>query len=42
VLVPWLEIDAEGEIPGKGFIADLIADVDTTGVTRREDLEIIL
>lgn len=42
VLVPWLEIDAEGEIPGKGFVADLIGDVDTSGVTKREDLEIIL
>jgi 2-amino-4-hydroxy-6-hydroxymethyldihydropteridine diphosphokinase len=42
VLVPWLEIDPEGEIPGQGFIADLISDVDTSGVTKREDLEIIL
>ena len=42
VLVPWMEIDLEGEIPGKGFIADLIGDVDTNGVNRREDLEIIL
>lgn len=42
VLVPWLEIDPEGEIPGKGFVADLISDVDTDGVNRREDLEIIL
>lgn len=42
VLVPWLEIDAEGEIPGKGFVADIIGDVDTSGVTKREDLEIIL
>ncbi len=42
VLVPWLEIDPEGEIPGKGFVADLIGAVDTSGVTRREDLEIIL
>jgi len=42
VLVPWLEIDPEGEIPGKGFVADLISGVDTTGVTKREDLEIIL
>ncbi len=42
VLVPWLEIDPEGEIPGKGFVADLVGDVDTTGVVRREDLEIIL
>jgi 2-amino-4-hydroxy-6-hydroxymethyldihydropteridine diphosphokinase len=42
VLVPWLEIDPEGEIPGKGFVADLIGDVDTSGVSKREDLEIIL
>lgn len=42
VLVPWLEIDPEGEIPGKGFVADLISDVDTSGVVKREDLEIIL
>ncbi|MRJ76009.1 2-amino-4-hydroxy-6-hydroxymethyldihydropteridine diphosphokinase [Aeromicrobium sp. SMF47] len=42
VLVPWLEVDPEGEIPGKGFVADLIADVDTSGVVKREDLEIIL
>lgn len=42
VLVPWLEIDPEGEIPGKGFVADLISGVDTSGVTKREDLEIIL
>lgn len=42
VLVPWLEVDPEGEIPGRGFVADLIGDVDTSGVKRREDLEIIL
>lgn len=42
VLVPWLEIDDEGEIPGKGFVADIIGDVDTADVTKREDLEILL
>ncbi len=42
VLVPWLEIDPEGEIPGHGFVADLIGGVDTSGVVKREDLEIIL
>jgi 2-amino-4-hydroxy-6-hydroxymethyldihydropteridine diphosphokinase len=42
VLVPWLEIDPEGEIPGRGFVADLIEGVDTSGVRKREDLEIIL
>lgn len=42
VLVPWLEVDPEGEIPGKGFVADLIGGVDTSGVVKREDVEIIL
>ena len=42
VLVPWLEIDPEGEIPGRGFVADLLGGVDTSGVHKREDLEIIL
>ncbi len=42
VLVPWLEIDPEGEIPGQGFVADLLEGIDTSGVHKREDLEIIL
>ncbi|MCK5891999.1 MAG: 2-amino-4-hydroxy-6-hydroxymethyldihydropteridine diphosphokinase [Aeromicrobium sp.] len=42
VLVPWLEIDPEGQIPGHGFVADLIGGVDTSGVVKREDLEILL
>jgi 2-amino-4-hydroxy-6-hydroxymethyldihydropteridine diphosphokinase len=42
VLIPWLEIDPEGEIPGQGFVADLLEGVDTNGVHKREDLEIIL
>jgi len=42
VLLPWLEIDPEGEIPGKGFVADLIGGVDVSGVAKREDIEIIL
>lgn len=42
VLLPWMEIDIEGEIPGKGFVADLVQNVDTSGVKRREDLEILL
>lgn len=42
VLVPWAEIDPEGEIPGHGFVLDLVENVDTSGVVRREDLEIIL
>ncbi len=40
VLVPWYEIDTHAQIPGKGKIADLLADLDTSGVTRRDDLEL--
>ncbi|KHL19307.1 2-amino-4-hydroxy-6-hydroxymethyldihydropteridine diphosphokinase [Mumia flava] len=42
VLVPWMELDLEGEIPGKGFVADLVQGLDTAGVKRREDLEILV
>lgn len=42
VLRPWVDVDIEGEIPGKGFVADLIRDLDTSGTKRREDLEIVL
>jgi 2-amino-4-hydroxy-6-hydroxymethyldihydropteridine diphosphokinase len=40
VLVPWLEVDEHAQIPGKGKIADLLSDLDTSGVKRREDLEL--
>lgn len=42
VLVPWHEIDARAQIPGHGKVADLLADLDTSGVTRRADLEIVV
>lgn len=42
VLVPWAEVDPEGEIPGRGFVMDLLGSVDVSGVVRREDVEIIL
>lgn len=38
VLVPWREIDEQAQIPGKGKIAELLNGVDTSGVTRRDDL----
>jgi len=39
VLLPWLEIDSKGELPGVGRIAQLAADVSgTDGVVRRDDL----
>ena len=40
VLVPWLDIDPDGELEGHGPIAELVEDVDTDGVTRRDDIEI--
>ena len=38
VLVPWLEIDAKGELPGRGMVADLVRGVPQDGVVRRDDL----
>jgi 2-amino-4-hydroxy-6-hydroxymethyldihydropteridine diphosphokinase len=40
VLVPWLEIDPAGELPGKGRVADLANKADRSGVVRRDDLVI--
>jgi 2-amino-4-hydroxy-6-hydroxymethyldihydropteridine diphosphokinase len=41
VLVPWLAIDPNAELEGRGPIADLVEDVDTDGVRLREDVVII-
>lgn len=40
VLVPWLAVDPDGELEGHGPIADLVEDVDTDGITLREDVVI--
>jgi 2-amino-4-hydroxy-6-hydroxymethyldihydropteridine diphosphokinase len=40
VLVPWYEVDEQAQIPGKGKIADLLTDADTSGVVRVPDLEL--
>ena len=40
VLVPWLEVDADASLEGRGKVADLLADLDTSGVVRRSDLEL--
>jgi 2-amino-4-hydroxy-6-hydroxymethyldihydropteridine diphosphokinase len=40
VLVPWHEIDGQAQIPGKGKIADILADLDASGVVKRDDLEL--
>ncbi len=38
VLVPWLDLDAEAYLPGHGVVADLVAELDVTGVRRVDDL----
>ncbi|HOA27600.1 MAG TPA: 2-amino-4-hydroxy-6-hydroxymethyldihydropteridine diphosphokinase [Arachnia sp.] len=40
VLVPWLDIDPNGDIAGHGPIAELVDEVDTSLVTRRDDIVI--
>lgn len=40
VLVPWLDIDPDAEIAGHGRVAELVEDLDTAGVTRRDDVVI--
>lgn len=42
VLLPWLEIDPDAELPQRGAIADLLADLDAVGVRRRPDLAVDL
>lgn len=42
VLAPWLAIDPDAEIPGQGLVRDLLAEVDTTGVTAVEGMELTL
>ena len=42
VLVPWLEIDPEACLVGHGKVADIVAALDVSGVTRRDDVAIDL
>ena len=37
---PWLDIDPNGDIAGHGPIAELVDEVDTSLVTRRDDIVI--
>lgn len=37
VLAPWLDVDPDAEIPGRGPVADLLATVSRPGVRRRDD-----
>lgn len=38
VLQPWFDLEADGVIPGKGPIKELLESLDTSGITRRDDL----
>lgn len=38
VLVPWLDVDPDAVLPGRGRVADLAAGLDRSVVWRREDL----
>ncbi|GGP03635.1 2-amino-4-hydroxy-6-hydroxymethyldihydropteridine diphosphokinase [Nonomuraea glycinis] len=40
VLVPWFEVDPEGEVPGRGRIAELLAGLDPQGVRLRAELKL--
>lgn len=40
VLVPWLDVDPDGDLEGHGPIADLLDEVGTAGIWRREDIRI--
>ncbi|MFZ2262019.1 MAG: 2-amino-4-hydroxy-6-hydroxymethyldihydropteridine diphosphokinase [Luteococcus japonicus] len=37
-LVPWLEIDPEAEIEGRGSVKDLLAGLDNSGVVRSDEV----
>ncbi len=38
VLLPWLEVDPDAVLPGRGRVDLLAASLDTSGVHRRDDL----
>ncbi|MEU1390161.1 MULTISPECIES: 2-amino-4-hydroxy-6-hydroxymethyldihydropteridine diphosphokinase [unclassified Nonomuraea] len=40
VLVPWSVIDPEATVPGRGRVADLLAELDRHGVRLRDDLKL--
>ncbi len=40
VLAPWHDLEPHAEIPGVGPIADLLAGLDTSGVIRRDDVDL--
>lgn len=42
VLRPWLDVDAEAAIPGRGAVRDLLARVDESGTAARADLALVV
>ena len=42
VLVPWLDVDAAADLPGSGPVAALLERLDSTGVRRRDDLDLVV
>lgn len=40
VLIPWLDVEPDAVLPGHGLVADLLTTLDTSGVTRRDDLKL--
>jgi 2-amino-4-hydroxy-6-hydroxymethyldihydropteridine diphosphokinase len=40
VLVPWLDVQADAALPGRGSVADLVRGLDVSAVRRRDDLEL--
>ena len=42
VLVPWLDVDAAAELAGNGPVAALLEHLDSTGVRRRPDLDLVV
>jgi 2-amino-4-hydroxy-6-hydroxymethyldihydropteridine diphosphokinase len=41
VLVPWLDVDPDATLPRHGRVADLVAGLDRSGVTRRDGLALL-
>jgi 2-amino-4-hydroxy-6-hydroxymethyldihydropteridine diphosphokinase len=42
VLVPWLDVDPAADLPGHGPVAVLLEHLDSTGVRRRADLDLVV
>jgi hypothetical protein len=42
VLRPWLDLEPDAEIPEVGKVGELLAELDESGMSRREDLDLEL